>query len=48
MKQSPMFGNSFDDALVLASNKTSISKLEWISKGNIMKLIRQKTIADFF
>lgn len=48
MKQSPIFGNSFDDALALASNKTSISKLEWISKGNIRKLIHQKTIADFF
>ena len=48
MKQSPIFSNSFDDALTLASNKTSISKLEWTSKGNIVKLIHQKTIADFF
>jgi hypothetical protein len=48
MSHPPIFGDSFDDALALASNKTSISKLEWISKGNIMKLIRQKTIADFF
>jgi hypothetical protein len=48
MKQSPIFGDTFDDAITLASNKMSISKYEWISKGNVMKLIRQKTIADFF
>src|SRR3989338_8768800 len=48
MRQTPIIGETFDDALILASKKMSISKLEWLSKGNIMKLIRQKTIADFF
>lgn len=48
MKQTPIIGETFDDALTLASKKMSISKPEWLSKGNIMKLIRQKTIADFF
>ena len=48
MKQPPIFGDTFDDALTLASKKMSISKPEWLSKGNIMKLVRQKTISDFF
>jgi len=48
MKQPPIFGDTFDDALTFASKKMSISKPEWFSKGNIMKLVRQKTISDFF
>ncbi len=48
MRQTPLVGETFDDALTLASKKMSISKPEWLSKGNILKLIRQKTIADFF
>ncbi|MEK6931563.1 MAG: Nre family DNA repair protein [Thermoproteota archaeon] len=48
MRQTPIIGETFDDAITLASKKMSISKPEWLSKGNIMKLIRQKTIADFF
>ena len=48
MRQTPLIGETFDDALNLASKKMSISKPEWLSKGNILKLIRQKTIADFF
>ncbi|MCE9652182.1 MAG: hypothetical protein K8Q89_03875 [Nitrosarchaeum sp.] len=48
MMQTPIIGDTFDDALTLASKKMSITKHEWLSKGNIMKLIRQKTIADFF
>jgi len=26
----------------------SISKSEWLSHGNILKLMKQKTISDFF
>lgn len=48
MKHDPIICDTFDDALTNASNTTSISKSEWLSKGNIMKLIRQKTISDFF
>lgn len=48
MMQTPLIGDTIDDALTLASKKMSIGKHEWLSKGNIMKLIRQKTIADFF
>jgi len=48
MRQVPIIADTFDDALTLASKKMSISKSEWLSKGSIMKLIRQKTIVDFF
>ncbi|QLH06974.1 Nre family DNA repair protein [Nitrosopumilus ureiphilus] len=48
MKQNPVFADNFDSALALASNKMSISKSEWLSHGNILKLMRQKTLSDFF
>jgi hypothetical protein len=48
MSQTPIIAENFDNALILASEKMSISKTEWLLKGNIMKLIRQKTLADFF
>ncbi len=40
--------DNFDHALSLASAKMSISKSEWLSHGNIVELMRQKTISDFF
>ena len=48
MKQPYVLADDFENALDLASKKMSISKTEWISKGNIVKLMKQKTIADFF
>lgn len=48
MKKKGIVAESFENALDIASKKMSISKNEWLSKGNILKLIKQKTIADFF
>ena len=48
MKQKPVIAENFENALDIASSKMSISKNEWISKGNMIKLIKQKTIVDFF
>jgi len=48
MKQNPVFCDDFDAALLFASNKMSISKSEWLAHGNILQLIRQKTLSDFF
>ena len=48
MKQQSMIADNFEHALDIASKKMSISKNEWLSKGNIIKLIKQKTISDFF
>ena len=48
MKTLPVLADNFDNSLLLASNHTSISTSEWISHGNIVKLMRQKTLSDFF
>ena len=48
MNQSPLIADDFEHALLLASNKMSISKSEWLSHGKILELMRQKTISDFF
>ena len=48
MKKKPAFADNFDHAFALASKKMSISKSEWLSHGNIGKLMKQKTISDFF
>ncbi|MCV0409723.1 Nre family DNA repair protein [Nitrosopumilus sp.] len=48
MKQKSILADNFDDAILLASNKMSISKSEWLTNGNILKLIHQKTLSDFF
>lgn len=48
MSKNPVLADDFDHALFLASEKMSISKSEWLSHGNIIELMRQKTISDFF
>lgn len=48
MNQKYVVADNFENALNIASKKMSISKNEWLSKGNIAKLMKQKTIADFF
>lgn len=48
MKQNPIITDNFDDALHLASQKMSISKSEWFAHGDILTLMKQKTLSDFF
>ena len=48
MKQNPIISDNFESALTIASDKFSISKNEWLSHGNISKLLKQKTMSDFF
>jgi hypothetical protein len=48
MNQTPLVADDFENALLLASNKMSISKHEWLAHGNILGLMRQKTLSDFF
>jgi hypothetical protein len=48
MKKKPVFADNFEHAFALASKKMSISQSEWLSHGNIGKLMKQKTISDFF
>ena len=48
MKGNSTISDDFDAALSLASSKMSISKSEWLAHGNILGLMRQKTLSDFF
>ena len=48
MKQVPIIADDFNHALSLASQKMSISKSEWLAHGNILGLVRQKVLSDFF
>jgi len=48
MKQNPIISDNFDAALLLASSKMSVSKSEWLAHGNILGLMRQKILSDFF
>lgn len=48
MKQSPFIANSLDESLDFACKPLSISKSEWLAKGDLLKLIKQKSITDFF
>ena len=48
MHQKPIIAQNIEDGISIACQKMSISKDEWLSKGNMLKLIKQKTISDFF
>lgn len=48
LMEKPLFANSFEDALDLASKSMSISKSEWLSHGKIGKMLKQKSISEFF
>jgi len=48
MRQKPVIIDSFDDCVRFACTKFSISMSEWLSHGNLLKLMRQKSISDFF
>ncbi|MFB5630469.1 MAG: hypothetical protein ACE5RN_02660 [Nitrosopumilaceae archaeon] len=48
MKKQPYIASSLDDGINHACMPMSISKLEWLSKGELFKKIQQKPITDFF
>ena len=48
MKQKPLLSDSFEKSLDVAVKPLSISKKEWLSHGYILKLMKQKTISDYF
>jgi len=48
MKTTPIVISDFNNAIEIAATKTSVSKKEWIKNGQIIELIRQKTLADYF
>jgi len=43
-----VIASSFENALDVAAKPMSISRKEWLEHGSIVKLMKQKTISDFF
>jgi hypothetical protein len=48
MSKTPVQADGFEQGLNLACKGMSISKNEWLSKGTILKMLKQKSIADYF
>ena len=48
MKKTPHEVNSLNEAIDLATKRMSISKNEWLAHGNMLKLIAQTSMSDFF
>lgn len=48
MKTEPVIASNLDNAIDFACKSLSISKLEWLSKGVLLKKMNQKSIDDFF
>ena len=48
MKKEPYIAENFDDGTNFASNRMSVSKSEWLSRGRFLKMLKQKSISDFF
>jgi len=48
MKKEPYIAESFDDGTRFASKRMSVSKSEWLSRGRLLKMLKQKSISDFF
>jgi len=48
MNQKPLETSSFEEGVSIASKRMGISKNEWLSQGNMLRMKRQKTMAEFF
>ena len=48
MSKIPTLVDTLDSGINLACKHMSISKNEWLSKGTILKMLKQKSITDFF
>ena len=48
MKNEPYIAENFDDGVTFAAKRMSISKSEWLSKGDMLSMLKQKSISDFF
>ena len=48
MSKIPVLVDTLNDGLNLACKPLSISKNEWLSKGTMLKMLKQKSIADYF
>jgi len=48
MKKEPYIAGNFGDSVNFASKRMSISKSEWLSKGILLHMLKQKSISEFF
>ena len=48
MKSKPSYVETIEKAIELATKSMSISKNEWLNHGTMLKMIKQKSISDFF
>ena len=48
MKNEPYIAENFDHGVTFAAQRMSVSKSEWLSKGDMLSMLKQKSISDFF
>lgn len=48
MKNELYIAENFDDGITFAAKRMSVSKSEWLSNGNMLSMLKQKSISDFF
>ena len=48
MSKTPFLAETLEEGIDLACRQMSISKTEWLSKGTILKMLKQKSITDYF
>ena len=48
MKWEPYIAENLDDGINFASKRMSVSKPEWLSKGMLLNMLKQKPISDYF
>ena len=48
MQKEPYIAQNFGDAVSFASQRMSVSKTEWLSRGRLLHMLKQKSISDFF
>ena len=48
MKKEPYIAENFVDSVNFASKRMSIGKSEWLSRGRLLKMLKQKSISEFF
>jgi hypothetical protein len=48
MSKTPIMVETMEQGIDLACTHMSISKTEWLSKGTILKMLKQKSITEYF
>jgi len=48
MRWEPYIAENLDDGINLASRRMSVSKPEWLSRGMLLNILKQKSISDYF